>query len=181
MEIIQGGTAIVTDIDGFLTWYRGLNLAESKDIRKRLIDASPNKGKGYVDAIGRTITKMFQVTSWASYPPSETEEVKWPVQRDTVAQDIERFLRFAQDFNQPLQVGYWAKGIFAYLYLGNPNEGVIVAYPELYLTYVPAPDYSDMTAAMSGQPSTLPGATRRKLWCPKMWRQTSRATRWYQL
>jgi len=147
MEIIQGGTAIVTDIDGFLTWYRGLNLAESKDIRKRLIDASPNKGKGYVDAIGRTITKMFQVTSWASYPPSETEEVKWPVQRDTVAQDIERFLRFAQDFNQPLQVGYWAKGIFAYLYLGNPNEGVIVAYPELYLTYVPAPDYSDMTAA----------------------------------
>ena len=147
MEIIQGGTATMTDIDGFLAWYRELNLAESKDIRKRLIDASPDKGKGYVDAIGRTIAKMFQVTSWASYPPSETEEAKWPVQRDAVAQDIERFLRFAQDFNQPLQVGYWAKGIFAYLYLGNPNEGVIVAYPELYLTYVPAPDYSDMTAA----------------------------------
>ena len=147
MEIIQGGTATMTDIDGFLAWYRELNLAESKDIRKRLIDASPDKGKGYVDAIGRTIAKMFQVTSWASYPPSETEEAKWPIQRDAVAQDIERFLRFAQDFNQPLQVGYWAKGIFAYLYLGNPNEGVIVAYPELYLTYVPAPDYSDMTAA----------------------------------
>lgn len=147
MEIIQGGTATMTDIDGFLAWYRELNLAESKDIRKRLIDASPDKGRGYVDAIGRTITKMFQVTSWASHPPSETEEAKWPVQRDAVAQDIERFLRFAKDFNQTLQVGYWAKGIFAYLYLGNPNEGVIIAYPELYLTYVPAPDYSDMTAA----------------------------------
>ena len=70
MEIIQGGTATMTDIDGFLAWYRELNLAESKDIRKRLIDASPDKGKGYVDAIGRTIAKMFQVTSWASYPPS---------------------------------------------------------------------------------------------------------------
>lgn len=147
MEIIQGGTATMTDVDGFLAWYRGLNLAESKDIRKRLIDASPGKEKGYVDAIGRTITKMFQVISWASYPPSETEEAKWPIQRDAVVQDIERFLRFAQDFNQPLQVGYWAKGRFAYLYLGNPNEGVIVVYPELYLTYVPAPDYSDMTAA----------------------------------
>lgn len=147
MEIIQGGTATMTNIDGFLAWYRGLNLAESKDIRKRLIDASPNKGKGYVDAIGQTITKMFQVTSWASYPPSETEEAKWPVQREAVAQDIERFLRFAKDFNQTLQVGYWAKGVFAYLYLGNPNEGVIVAYPELYLTYIPAPDYSSMTAA----------------------------------
>lgn len=146
MEIIQGGTAIMHDIDGFLAWYHGLNLAESKDIRQRLFDANPDKGKGYVSAIQQAITKMFKVTSWASYPPSETEEAKWPVQRDAVAQDIERFLRFAEDFNQPLQVGYWAKGIFAYLYLGNPNEGIIVAYPELYLTYVPAPDYSDMTA-----------------------------------
>lgn len=40
MEIIQGGTAIMHDIDGFLAWYHGLNLAESKDIRQRLFDAN---------------------------------------------------------------------------------------------------------------------------------------------
>ena len=32
MEIIQGGTATMTGIDGFLAWYRELNLAESKEI-----------------------------------------------------------------------------------------------------------------------------------------------------
>lgn len=147
MEIVQGGTAVMNDIDGYLEWYRGLDLPQSKEIRSTLVDTGPDKGKSSIGAISQCIVKAFQVTCWASYPPSETEEAKWPVQRDNVAQDIERFLRFAKDFNQPLQVGYWAEGVFAYLYLGNPDEGIIIVHPERYLTYVPPVDYSDMTPA----------------------------------
>lgn len=63
MEIIQGGTAIMHDIDGFLAWYHGLNLAESKDIRQRLFDANPDKGKGYVSDTFAGSGKMVECST----------------------------------------------------------------------------------------------------------------------
>lgn len=147
MPVYKKGTAKIMDLDGFLDWYGQLDAkqaqAEYDRLGKIVKEHFPN---GRDDYISPLLYHIFCLNSWASYPETETKEYKWERKKPAVIQEYKDFACFSSDFNQKINVGFWNDGI-AFLFYGNPKEGVIFPDPARYLEYIPEKDYSDMTPA----------------------------------
>ena len=142
-----GGTAIFTDLDSFVSWYAALSLEEAKAVHEKLSPLTREKNSCTVTPAKSSLDSMFLVSAWCSYPPSETREAKWPIQRLVMADKIKDFVGISKEYSIPLHVGKWEEGKFAFLYMGNSEKGIIVPKPEKYLEYIPEKDYSGYTPA----------------------------------
>lgn len=152
----KAGTAVFKDLDGYLLWYAGLSLENAKAFYKKLSEA--REGIRCQESALSRATDMLKVRSWSNWSPADTEEAKWPVQRDTFLTDLQEFAHMAEQYNMPTRVGEWHEGLFAYIYLGNPDKGIIVPEPEKYLEYAPEKEYGDMTPAQVRQALCMPAS-----------------------
>ena len=76
-----------------------------------------------------------------------SRETAWKETHEAAIARVQQFHLFSDEYGQPLKVGAWEDGKYAYLYLGNPGKGIIVPTPEKYLEYIPDADLSDVTPA----------------------------------
>lgn len=140
--------ATLKKIDKYLEWYSTLSWEEAKRIKAETIEQIhkyKERGKSYNTPAEMSCCDAFEVKSWSSYPESNRPENKFPIQRDAYLKKYQKFKEYTECFEQPVNVGEWHDGEYAYLYLGNPEKGIIVLHPEKYLELVPQRDYSSMT------------------------------------
>jgi len=143
------GTAELSDFNNLINWFENLTIEEAEAIYEKLDKMLP---RGYnADCDENTICNnaraMYNVSSWASYPPERTKEYKWPVQRSDIVKKLRQYETFATDLMQPVNVGWWAENEFAYLFFGNPKQGIVIPTPEKYIVLQPLKDYSEVTPA----------------------------------
>lgn len=94
-------------------------------------------------------------------------EVAWQETHQKEIDHIRQFHEFSVEYNQPLKVGIWVDNSYAYLYMGNPNRGIIVPTPEQYLEYIPEADLSEVTPVeLRAQLSVPMGARDRPSFQP---------------
>lgn len=157
----KNGRARIKDLSTFIHWYRALSLEEAETLYKEFKTAMGREDTAPVRNLKlpwiSEADSMFHMFGWTSFPRSDIKEAKWSEQRNKKAEEIERFIRYAIEFEQPLRIGKWIDGAFAFLYIGNPQQGILVPHPERYLEFVPATDYSEMTP---GQVRAVLGAPR---------------------
>lgn len=82
---------------------------------------------------------------YANYTPEQNLEGSWVNVKKRALERITRFGEYAA--TEPINIGRWVTGEFAYLYLGNPNKGIVVPTPEKYLEYIEGKDYSAVSPA----------------------------------
>lgn len=140
------GTAKFTDANAYIAWYEQLSLEDAYNICSTVVKTQ-KKPNNEITPIYRCAKDMFEVRSWASCPTDQTKEYKWPIQRDAFAEKVRSFIWMADTYKMPIRVGEWHEGLFAFLYLGNPKQGIIVPGPEKHLRYIPEKDYGDITPA----------------------------------
>lgn len=145
MATYKSGTAVIKDLARFLSWYRGLSLQDARGMYKFVTDNNPDALSAKVEPTVQITRKMFYADSFNGFISKSELEDRWVEQRDAMAKQVERFFNFAHDFNLSLNVALWLPEAFAYVYLGNPDEGILVPHPEEYLEYLPPADYSNMT------------------------------------
>lgn len=140
MKVI--GTASFKDFDGLmgwleiLTWEPGRELV--KEIGKRVDALFPEfVQSARLDTqswiIKRTAKDMYSVDSsligdddWNQRRMKETKE--------KTSDTLRQYKLFHEEYKQPLNVGVWDE-TFAYLFFGNPDCGIVVPTPDLYLDY----------------------------------------------
>lgn len=141
--IYNNGTVKVAKegVSAYLAWYRTLSMADAKeisDVCSRLTkEAAKNAGVDLYD-IGRNTFSFFGHQTEGEL--GEAESIGF---RKNAS-----FFHFAEEFEQPIRAALWSKEA-AFLYIGNPQKGIIVMEPEKYMTYTPDRDYSDLTPAQA--------------------------------
>lgn len=133
MEATTKGSARLVNIEAYLNWIKKLTQEEVLAISKELLGANVVPGKAAPDVFA--IRQMFDSWGWS------------PERQASIAEDLRGFFSYGENLGMPFRVGKWIPNKYAFLYLGNPEIGVIVADPEKYLEYIPEKDYSDMTPA----------------------------------
>lgn len=131
MEVITKGSARLVNIEAYLDWIENLTQEGVQTIGKELLGANIAPGNTTPDV--SAIRRMFDSWAWS------------PDRQASVARDLRSFFSYGENLGMPFRVRKWITGKYAFLYLGNPEVGVIVANPEQYLEYIPEKDYSDMT------------------------------------
>lgn len=148
MSVKRNGFARFTDFDGYLTWYSSLGSLDAMDAaHKQMQDATAAQRESHKSSqVDQAVYEMFQPQGgYGGF--QRPEEVAWEETHNKAIARIQQFHLFADEYGQPLKVGDWQDGKYAYLYLGNPDKGIIVPTPEQYLEYIPEADLSNVTPA----------------------------------
>lgn len=128
------GSAELIKMDEYLEWYQNITAEDSKNMKIKLLKTIG--GTPQTQTAEKTaIQTMFSYSGDSNF---ETELAK-------SVSLVRNFISYGESFNIPFKVGKWIPHVFAYLYLGNPEKGIIVVDPEKYLRYIPERDYSGMT------------------------------------
>ena len=146
----RNGSARFTDYDGYLAWYSSLETLDAMDAaHDQMRNATEGQREGYKRSrVDSAVDEMFQPQgSYGGF--GRSKETAWKETREAAITRIQQFHLFSDEYEQPLKVGAWEDGKYAYLYLGNPDKGIIVPAPEKYLEYIPEADLSDVTPAES--------------------------------
>ena len=143
----KNGTARFIDFNTYLAWYSGIDTFDAANtIYKQLRDSTASQREPYRDSdIDHAIYEMFQPQGGYGGFGRRTAEVAWQETHQKEIDHIRQFHEFSVEYNQPLKVGIWVDNSYAYLYMGNPNRGIIVPTPEQYLEYIPEADLSEVT------------------------------------
>lgn len=155
-------TAKFIDIDGLTSHLQAMSAEEGKDFLafvekaikagRTVHENAPLDGEDYI--IYHCADGMYRAWQYSNYTPEQNLEGSWVnVQKRALAK-VRRFAMYA-DEGAPIYVGRWAEGEFAFLYMGNPDKGIVIPEPEKYMTVVPGRDYSNITPAAMRQ--ALPG------------------------
>lgn len=146
------GTAKFKDMDELTAWLENLDAEAAGEVCNRLLAVRRGMTpSGRCDAIQEAINDSFLVTGYVMSAPDwaldlgPTKEKKWARQRAVTIERLRKFYDYCLEFGQTPNVGFWAEGEYAFLYLGNPSSGIIVPEPERYLEYIPPKDYSSLT------------------------------------
>lgn len=150
----QNDTAKFKDIDSLyahifaMTDEEGKAFAERveqylKDNRPGVYPGAPLKDMDSI--ITRCAEDMYRAYQYANYTPEQNLEGSWVNVKKRALERITRFGEYAA--TEPINIGRWVTGEFAYLYLGNPNKGIVVPTPEKYLEYIEGKDYSAVSPA----------------------------------
>lgn len=146
IERIQGMSA--EEGTNFLSFVEQ-TIKESRSVHPNI----PLKDEDYT--IYHCADEMYRTWQYANYTPEQNLEGSWVnVQKRTLAK-VRRFATYA-DGGDLIYIGRWVAGKFAYLYMGNPDKGIVIPEPEKYMVIVPGQDYSGVTPAAMKQ--SLPGA-----------------------
>lgn len=144
----RNGSTRFTDYDGYLAWYSSLETLDAMDAaHDQMRNATEGQREGYRRSrVDSAVDEMFQPQgSYGGF--GRSKETAWKETREAAITRIQQFHLFSDEYEQPLKVGAWEDGKYAYLYLGNPDKGIIVPAPEKYLEYIPEADLSDVTPA----------------------------------
>ena len=144
----RNGSARFTDYDGYLAWYSSLETLDAMDAaHDQMRKATKGQREGYKRSrVDSAVDEMFQPQGgYGGF--GRSKETAWKETREAVITRIQQFHLFSDEYGQPLKVGAWGDGKYAYLYLGNPDKGIVVPTPEKYLEYIPEADLSDVTPA----------------------------------
>lgn len=139
----MNGKATFKNKERYLEWYGSLDLEDAGLLLESVKKAQ--KQKQWEKAIDRCADQMFRLQGWYTIPYSDENRERWGIQREKFLQTIRDFLRMSEIYQVPIRVGAWHEESFAYLHMGNPNQGILVPVPELYLEYIPEMDYSSMS------------------------------------
>lgn len=165
MAMKQSGHARFTNFDAYLGWYKGLKTADDADAAYKMLRdrAAPCREPYKPNPTDRAIEKMFQPQGGygGSLRPRETA---WEETHTKVLARILQFHTLSSEFDQPIQVGRWVDDSYAFLYMGNPEQGIIVPDPEAYLEHVLEEDLSGVTPAQLRERLSVPtGAEGRAI------------------
>lgn len=144
----RNGSARFTDYDSYLSWYSSLETLDAMDAaHDQMRNATEGQREGYKRSrVDSAVDEMFQPQGgYGGF--GRSKETAWKETCEAVITRIQQFHLFSDEYGQPLKVGAWEDGKYAYLYLGNPDKGIIVPAPEKYLEYIPEVDLSDVTPA----------------------------------
>lgn len=137
---MKSGTVTTKNLSELKEWYLGLSFEAAKALCEK-----------YAEPFGRTshqtpeknaLSKAFSLQYYDNYTVNE----RWEERKKEILKAYSKFFSYAKEFEQPIRVGYWDDN-FAYLYVGNKEEGIVIPEPEKYLDFTPDKDYSDMTPA----------------------------------
>ena len=133
----RNGSARFTDYDGYLAWYSSLETLDAMDAaHDQMRKATKGQREGYKRSrVDSAVDEMFQPQGgYGGF--GRSKETAWKETREAVITRIQQFHLFSDEYGQPLKVGAWGDGKYAYLYLGNPDKGIVVPTPEKYLEYI---------------------------------------------
>lgn len=144
MMYMTNGSAQFKDLEALFRWLSGLSLEEGEALEKHLLmERMQLLGLSRNDYIQDAISEMFSVSRWSVVYQSLSG--KWEEKKQQDMERIRKFSSYCQQFSQTPRVGFWADGLCAFLYLGNPKSGIVIPDPEKYLVFLPEKDYSDLT------------------------------------
>ena len=141
------GQACFVNYAAYFSWYSGLdNLDAMEDAYQTMCALVAEHQPRDTNYVSRTIGIMFQPQG-AYGGGVRTKQDAWDDTRKKAMARISQLYQFSVEFEQPLNVGLWAEQKIAFIYLGNPECGIVVPSPEKYLEYIPQEDFSDVTPA----------------------------------
>lgn len=151
------GTAALTNFSEWILFVENLPLARAEEMHENIVSILDPEGKfahisktRYPEdfAICYNYFADYLLTVQGGYmiSPYDTKTPKYLKQREQKANKLKQFASFAEEFEQPIHVGYWSDAV-AFIYLGNPKKGIAVLEPAKYMTFTPTPDWSDITPA----------------------------------
>ena len=143
------GTVEFKDYPALLSWCESLSVEDGEAFYAQVREAAKEEkeSRNHLLPQEQQAKSLYTVTSWASHPPSKTKESKWPGVRANTVKMLRQYQIFSEQYHQPIQVGRWVTGIYAYLFLGNSDKGLVVPSPEKYFEFTPAVDYSAVSPA----------------------------------
>ena len=147
MDIRKGGSAEFTDLSAYTKWFGSLSVDEAQTILRELttyIDQTTNSFR--YDPVKEHITKTFNCEVFG-ISAAEERKRKWPAQRQAHVEELNDFYDMQRIYGQTIHVREWVEGLYAFLYFGDPDQGVVIYHPEQYLRYIPPKDWSHCSPA----------------------------------
>lgn len=146
------GTACFKDLDGLLCWHQALDKDAGKafagKVREKVDEIFPEyAGSVKTDTpayIIKSIAKKMYEAEWFSL--ADFREREWEKSKKKTADTLRQYKLFQEEYQQPLSVGIW-NDEFAYMYFGNPDCGIVVPSPNLYLDFSPYKHTDDIPVA----------------------------------
>lgn len=147
-------TAVFKDLNGLIDHITKLDSESAKafmttvqkTIEKMRYDHDVAMTKAEYDVIYDAVDKMYRAYKYANYTPEQNLLGAWSNVQKRALDKVRRFAAYNEAGN-PIHIGRWVPGVFAYLYLGNPDKGIVVPDPEKYVEIVPGKDYSGISPA----------------------------------
>ena len=172
--MMKSGVATFTNLPGYIAWMESMGLRGWKAIYSIINKTRYGQewSKSFPDIeklIVPAFAEQYTVRSWSSYPPTETEEAKWPGVLASTRKKLETVQYMNSEMEQPIHVRFWLSigdetlgadekerkeftdvGVqgMAGIYIGNRDKFLIIVNPDEYMDFTPDADYSDMSPAM---------------------------------
>lgn len=153
---MRKGTVKFLDVNTYLTWYQELPVEEANRIGNYI----KNQGKAQKNHPASTCAgKMFNTfEGLRAVLGGDYVKVNWEQTRTEYLETIKGFLSVSDTYGIPLRIGEWVEDQYAFVYMGNPDKGIIVPEPEKYLEHIPDRDYSHMSPAQVRASLMLPSS-----------------------
>lgn len=147
-------TAKFKDIDGLLEtvkkWNKEDGIAFIERVDNALRDARVGVYREHPlrdtdEDIFRAADKMWRAYRYANYTEEQNARGTWEAIQNKALLRIHNFYFYGE--TQPLYIGKWVDGEFAFLHMGNPKKGIVIPDPEKYLLRIHGTDYSEVSPA----------------------------------
>lgn len=131
-----------------MDYIESMTLQEAHKLNESLVVEIKKEFPEYTDRermwLWTNPANIFHVNSWASYPPSETEEAKWPKTRADAAQKYRRLFSMQTELNQPLYAEIIDCGI-GRIWCGNEKKCLLIPDILDYGEFTEERDYSNVS------------------------------------
>lgn len=146
MQIL--GTVKLTHFPDYIERIAAMPIEELDDLVSKVRDTlkTTSNTDNEDNWVSNAVRTMNDVGGYVISGSANTRIDKYLTLREKTAERLRQFETFADEFGQSVQVGRWSP-LYAYLFFGNPQKGIVVFEPDKYLDFTPATDYSDMTPA----------------------------------
>lgn len=147
-------TARFTDINALIARIERMTEQDGKDFAEKVNKALRRNRKGVhenmplkdMDAdIYSAADKMYRAYHIANYTDEQNARRTWEYLQKKAITRIRRFHDYSE--TAPITIGRWIDGEFAFIYLGNPQKGLVIPEPMRYLQKITGEDYSEVSPA----------------------------------
>lgn len=129
MENVRHCKVAVKNIQALYDWCDNATYQDARDVGKHVDDVlRAYHDREQENAISRAWARILK--AYGFWDGDERKEREWKESRAERAAVYRQFFEYAQTFGQEIRGFVWND--FAFLYLGNQNEGVVVPHPDRY-------------------------------------------------
>jgi Chromosome segregation ATPases len=143
------GLAKFTNFDGLIQYINNLTVETTKQLRDCVLstlDKSPRQDSDY--SIIKRVFEQHYFDDWHYRNNTDEGKERWlKEKRKFLTKLFGEYKTFIDIYAQPLNVGKWIDGNYAYVFFGNPYSGMIIPAPEKYMEFIPSEDFSEITPA----------------------------------